>query len=111
AVPRELAGVRLLQRRWDDVAELARAALEAQPGDPQALRLLATARFVRDDRMGALAAWNAVGEPRVDLIRIDGLTRTRTRLAKQLIGVTPGEVLRPPDLLRASSRLAELPSA
>ena len=111
AITRELAGVRLLQRRWPDVADLAAAALEAQPDDAQAWRLLATARFVQDDRAGALAAWNQVGEPRVDLVAVDGLARTRTAVAERLIGIEGGAMLRQDGLVRARRRLAELPAA
>jgi predicted double-glycine peptidase len=108
---RELAGVRLLQRRWPEVVELASAALEEAPSDAHAWRLLATGRFVQNDRAGALDAWNHAGEPRVDLITVTGLTRTRQRVVETLIDVDPGTVLTRERLERAARRLAELPSA
>ena len=111
AASRELAGVRLLQRRWPEVTELATAALDADPHDGYAWKLLATSRFVQDDRVGALEAWNRVGEPRVDLVRIDGLTRTRHRVVEQLIGLGHGDLLTPGAFVRARRRLVELPSA
>jgi hypothetical protein len=111
AASRELAGVRLLQRRWPEVSELAAAAVAADPGDGYAWKLLGTSRFVQDDRAGALAAWNHVGEPRVDLVRIDGLTRTRHRIVERLIGVESGALLTPASFARARRRVGELPSA
>src|SRR5688572_14981021 len=111
AAMRELAGVRVLQRRWPEAADLASAAVEADRADAYAWKVLATSRFVQNDRLGALEAWNEVGEPRVDLVRFDGLTRTRHRAVEQLVHATPGEVLSPGDFVRAGRRLAELPSA
>ena len=111
AAPRELAGVRLLQRRWPEVSDLASAAITADPGDTYAWKLLGTARYVENDRAGALEAWNHAGEPRLDLIRVDGLRRTRQRVVEQLLGVHGGELLTSRSFLRARRRLAELPSA
>ena len=108
---RELAGVRLLQRRWGEVSDLASAALAEDPSDAHAWRLLATSRFVQDDRSGALDAWNHVGEPRVDLIRVDGLVRTRQRIVEHLLPVERNDVLTPERFVRARRQLRELPSA
>jgi hypothetical protein len=111
AVMRELAGVRVLQRRWPEAADLASAAVEADHADTYAWKVLATSRFVQNDRLGALEAWNEVGEPRLDLVRFDGLTRTRHRAVEQLVHTPAGELLSPGDFVRAGRRLAELPSA
>ena len=108
---RELAGVRLLQQRWSEVADLASSVLAQDPRDEYAWRLLATSRFVQDDRSGALDAWNKAGEPRVDLIQIDGLTRTTHRAVERVIGAERGVLLTSGGLARAQRRLAELPSA
>jgi len=110
AVFRELAGLRVVQQRWAEAADLASAALARAPGDEYAARLLGTARFVSDDRLGALAAWNQTREPRIDLIRIDGLTRTRYQVVERYVGLRAGEMLTPGALLRARRRLNELPS-
>ena len=91
AALRELAGVRVLQKRWAEASDLASAATAADGQDVYAWKLLATSRFVEGDRMGALAAWNRVGEPRLDLVRIDGLTRTRHRVVERLLSVDAGE--------------------
>ena len=108
---RELAGIRVLQRRWGEAADLASAALARDHSDEYASKLLATARFVEDDRLGALDAWNQVREPRIDLIRVDGLTRTRQQIVEQVIGLQTGETLTRGALLRGRRRLRELPAA
>src|SRR5688500_9516499 len=111
AAMRELSGVRVRQKRWAEAADLASAAIEADAADTYAWKVLATSRFVQNDRLGALAAWNQAGEPRLDLVRFDGLTRTRHRAVEQLVDANSGEMLSPGDFVRASRRLAELPSA
>ncbi len=111
AAIRELAGVRLLQERWPEVEELSAAAVAQEPSDQYAWRLLATSRFIRNDSLGALDAWNAVREPRIDLIRIEGLRRTRQPVVERLIGVESQSVLTRGLLARSRHRLAELPSA
>jgi len=110
AVFRELAGLRAVQRRWPEAADLAAAALAREPDDGYASRLLATARFIGDDQLGALDAWNQAHEPRIDLIRIDGLVRTRYRVVERHLGLNTGEVLTRRALVRARRRLNELPS-
>lgn len=108
---RELAGVRVLQQRWPEAADLASVALAADRGDTYAWKVLATSRFVQDDRLGALDAWNRIGEPRVDLVQIDGLARTRHRVVERLIDVGSGDLLTPQRFARARRQLADLPSA
>ena len=110
AVFRELAGLRAVQRRWAEAADLAVAALAREPRDEYSSRLLATARFIGEDQLGALEAWNQAREPRIDLIRIDGLMRTRYRVVEQHLGLNTGELLTPGSLVRARRRLNELPS-
>jgi Papain-like cysteine protease AvrRpt2 len=107
---RELAGIRVVQRRWSDAADLAAVALTRDPSDEYAWRLLATARFVTDDPLGALDAWNQAHEPRIDLNRVDGLTRTRYDVVQHLIGLKTGDTLTRSTLLRGRRRLNELPS-
>ena len=108
---RELAGVRVLQKRWAEAEDLAAAAIAAGDDDRYAWQVLGTARFVRDNRLGALAAWNRVSEPRLDLVAIDGLERTRHRVVERLLRLETGAVLTPARLIRARRQLALLPSA
>jgi hypothetical protein len=111
AATRELAGVRLLQKRWTEVADLASAAVALDATDAHAWKLLATSRFVEGDRLGALDAWNRAGEPRLDLISVEGLERTRYRVVERLLDVTPGAVVTRGGFIQATRRLGELPSA
>ena len=108
---RELAGVRLLQRRWPEVSELASAAVAADPMDAYAWQLLATSRFVQNDPGGALAAWNRIEQPHVDLIAVGGLLHTRQRVVERLLGVRSQALLTPRLFDRSERRLKELPSA
>src|SRR5688500_10315000 len=111
AAVRELAGVRVLQRRWADVEALSTAATAADPADAYGWRLLGTSRFVQNNRDGALAAWNRVSEPRMDLLTVAGLDRTRQRVVEQLVDAKPATVVTPDLLLRSERRLRELPAA
>lgn len=108
---RELAGVRLLQRRWPEVADLAHQVLRSDPADSYAAKLLGTSRFVQGDAPGALAAWNLAGEPTIDLISIDGLDRTRFRAVERHMDVRAGTLLTPQLLERTRQQLKELPMA
>lgn len=108
--PRELAGLALLQRRTADAAALASEAVALDPADAHAWRVLATSRFLLRDRAGALAAWNRVTEPRIDLVQVDGLTRTRFRIVADMIDVSPGHVLTPDALAHAERRIGSLPA-
>ena len=111
AAMRELAGVRVLQRRWADVEALSSAATATDPGDAYGWRLLGTSRFVQNNRDGALAAWNRVSEPRLDLLSVAGLDRTRQRVVERLVDVKAGSVVTPNLLLQSERRLGELPAA
>jgi hypothetical protein len=107
---RELAGLRAVQKRWNDAASLAETAVQADSSDAYAWRLLATARFLLDDRPGALAALNQAGEPAVDTIQIAGLRRTRARVIEKTIDLDSGELLSQGALERARRRLNDVPS-
>lgn len=107
---RELAGLRLLQGRAADAVPLARAAVGRDPGDLHAWKILGTAEFLERNQLGALDAWNRTGEPINDLLRLDGLTRTRQRVVSDRLGLTPGTVLDSASLGRARRRLAEVPA-
>ena len=111
AAMRELAGVRVLQRRWADGEALSSAATATDPGDPYGWRLLGTSRFVQNNRDGALAAWNRVSEPKLDLLSVAGLDRTRQRVVERLVDANAGAVVTPNLLLRSERRLGELPAA
>src|SRR5262245_51740179 len=111
AATRELAGLRVLQKRWPEAEDLALTAISADRSDMYAWQVLAVSRFVQNDRLGALSAWNQAGEPRLDLVRIDGLTRTRHRVVERLLSARTDEVLTPGRFMHATRQLASLPSA
>ena len=108
---REAAGVHALERRWPEARRLAQAAVDRDRHDDHAWRILATSAYVLGDVRGALRAWNVVGEPRVDLVTVQGLTRTRHASATALLDVPTDITLSTTRLDAARRRLAELPSA
>jgi Papain-like cysteine protease AvrRpt2 len=107
---RELAGLDVLDQNWTAAAEHARRATAINPGDSYAWQLLATAEYVRHDDLAALAAWNHVGEPRADLIDIEGLEHTRYRVIAGAIGVGPRQLLTPDALRLAERRVRAVPA-
>lgn len=108
---REAAGVFALDENWTEAARLAEEAVARDRGDEHAWRILATARYVGGDPAGALAAWNAIGEPTIDLVNVSGLDRTRHAAASGTLGLTRGSVLTESGLAAANKRLGELPTA
>jgi predicted double-glycine peptidase len=107
---RELAGIRALQGRWPEAPDLAAAAVARGDPDGYASRLLATSRFLSGKPLEALDAWNQAGEPRIDLIRVDGLTRTRYSVVAHATGLATGATLTRNGLLRARRRMREFPA-
>ena len=108
---RELAGVRFLQSQWADASALAARAARLDPHDEEGWELLATSRFLNDQPGGALDAWNRIGRPTVDVVRIEGLRRTRHPVVAGLIDLPPRALLTAEQYERAARRLAELPSS
>ena len=108
---RELAGIRFLQSRWNEAASLAERAAAIAPDDEAGWDLLATSRFLNDQPDAALGAWGRIGRPTVDLVRVQGLARTRQPVTVTVLDLHPNMVLTAASLGRAARRLAELPSA
>lgn len=109
-VLRELAGVRFKQGRHDEVTRLATDYLALVPGDGHAWQLLATSRYLTGDLDGALSAWNQVGRPTVDLIRIEGTRRIRFQAIAGMMALPHGTVLTPSQLARARRRVSDVPA-
>jgi hypothetical protein len=107
---RELAGLDALAAEWPAAAKAARLALERDPRDAHAARILGTSLYLEDDPEGALDAWNRIGEPLIDLINVVGLERTRYEVAARTMGLAPRQLLTRASLAAARRRLAELPS-
>lgn len=109
-VTRELAGLRFRQQRFAEAARLAERSVALDPDDEYGWELLAAARFGAGERDAALAAWNRIGAPRVDLVDIQGLRRTRYGVVAARLGVAPRDTLTPAALHRARRRIAALPT-
>lgn len=74
-----------------------------------AWQLVATARL-RDGQKGrALDAWNRMGEPRVDLVVIEGLERLRWPTVAARLPAEPGDLLTAPGLALGQQRLEATP--
>jgi hypothetical protein len=106
----ELGGVRFLQRRYGEAETLAVRALDRMPRDETAWELLATSRYLQGNLLGALEAWNQIGRPRTDVVRIEGVNRIDHPVIVRRAGLEPREPITPEDFARAQRRLAELPT-
>jgi hypothetical protein len=104
-----LSGVRFSQRRWQEAASLARDALALDPHDAYALDVLGSSLFMENDALGALRAWNQIGKPRVNLVRIEGVRRTRHQAIVEALGIRPNMLLHADAFERARRRLDDLP--
>jgi hypothetical protein len=107
---RELASIEFRRESWAGAQQLAERAVAVDSADAFAWRLLATSRFLAGRREAALDAWNHVGEPRVDLVTVEGLDRTPFRAVADSTGVDAGVRLTPSLLRRAQRRVAALPA-
>lgn len=109
-VLRELAGVRFKQHRVVEATALSEQYVARVPTDPLGWQLLAASRYLSGDREGALEAWNEVGKPTVDLVRIDGAREVRFGMIADAVAVPHGTVLTASQLAMARRRTAELPA-
>jgi hypothetical protein len=73
-------------------------------------RILATAWFLDGSRSRALEEWNALGEPVIDLVLIEGMAATRYRVAADRMSLEHGELLTSRSLALARRRLSQLPA-
>ena len=110
APARELAGVMLLQSRFEEAARWAEEATVLDPQDAHAWRVLASSRFLLDDEEGALRAWTHTDDLAVDLTRIEGLGRTPYQVVATQLDLEVGSRLTNRSLRRARRRVSELPT-
>lgn len=100
--------------RPEEAAEKVRHYLDDRPDDAAhrgtAWEMLASARYLAGDEMGALAAWNVQDQPPVDLVQVRGLRALRYRTVVDPMGIRPRERLTPDGLRLARRRLLQLPS-
>jgi hypothetical protein len=106
---RELAAARFAERRWAEAADLARQAIARDRTDEYAHLVLGASLFMLEDQIGALRAWNAIGQPRLNQVRVEGLHRTRYQIVTDALGLRPNAVLNADAFVRARHRLDELP--
>ena len=107
---REQASAEFRLENWTKAAALASRASALDPADRLTKNLLATSLFLSGRVEAGLAAWNGNGEPRLDLIRIEGLSQSSTRVALQSLGETSGSLLTPARFRRIGRRVEDLPS-
>lgn len=72
-------------------------------------RILATGWFLDGNRSRALEEWNALGEPVIDLVLIEGMAATRYQVAADRMALEPGDLLTSTSLSLARRRLSQLP--
>jgi peptidase C39-like protein len=109
-VLRELAGVRFRQGRQPDATRLAAEYLRRVPSDTLGWQLLASSRYLSTDLNGALDAWNAIGRPAVDLLRVDGLAHMRFAVVADALNTPARQPLTSRALQLAQRRIADLPT-
>ena len=106
----ELAAVRFAQQRLSEAAALADEAVRRNAADAYAWDVLGSTRFKQNDLHRALQAWNRIGKPRLDSVRIEGLSDMRYALVAQALTLSPNAVLTDNRFRFAERRLQQLPN-
>ena len=109
-VVREMAGVRFKQGMHSAAIRLAEEYLATTPKDEAGWQLLAASRYLAGDSPGALAAWNELGRPTVDLLRVDGNRKIRYREIADAASLAPGTLLTPSRLALSQRRVSRVPA-
>jgi hypothetical protein len=107
---REMAALEFRRENWSAAADLAAEAVRRDPLDRFGWKLLATSLFVAGSRQEALAAWNRIDEPHLDLVQINGFERTPSRAVYEYLGEESGTLLTPERLRRVQRRMEALPA-
>jgi hypothetical protein len=105
----ELAGIRFAERQWAQAEKLAGQAVASDPTDRYAWDVLGSSRFMQDNLVGALRAWNQIEKPRIDLVEIDGVRHARYQTIAGALGLAPNALLTADSFRLADRRLNELP--
>src|SRR4029077_14022052 len=71
--------------------------------------VLGSSLFMQNDDVGALRAWNQIGKPRVNRVRIEGLHHTRYQTVAEVMAIQPNMMLTAGLFNRARRRRSELP--
>src|SRR5712692_253098 len=88
----ELAGLRFLEKKYEDAAAGFASALIYQP-DPYAREMLAASLHLAGHTEDALKEWNRLGQPRLDQVEIKGLVHTHDPVARRELTLSPESVL------------------
>ena len=107
---REMAALEFRRESWSAAADLAAQAVRRDPLDKFGWKLLATSRFLAGKRQDALAAWNKIDEPRLDLVQINGFRHMPSRVVYDYLGEEPGTLLTPERFRRVQRRIDALPA-
>lgn len=114
-VLREGAALRFRQGRLDEAQELAFRLLDQDARSEWAWELIASARYVGDDRWGALHAWNRIGRPQAREVRVTAaepegsFVESHPALARAL-EIRPGELITASALVRTERALLAIPA-
>jgi surface antigen-like variable number repeat protein len=103
----ERGGLRFLEARYAEAARDLERALALRE-DPYVRHLLASSLHLAGRRDEALARWNAVGEPRLRSVTIEGLRHTRDAVARREIALEPEQMITQAGLHAARRRLREV---
>lgn len=106
---RERAGITFRRGEYTAAIDLARAYLDQVPADTLARQLLAISEYLGGDPARALASWNRIGQPTLDLLRIDGSRRIRFAVLADAIDLPLNRPLTSAALALAARRLADVP--
>jgi hypothetical protein len=106
----ELAGIRFAQTRLPEAIALAERATRLNAADRYAWDVLGSSLFIQNDPLGALRAWQHAGKPKVDRVRIEGLTLTRYALVAEALDLQPNTLLTERRFAHAERRLGQLPA-
>ncbi len=96
--------------RYGQASSLAERVAGEDPSSRSAWRILAASRYLDGRPLHALSAWNRIGMPRVDLIRVMGAHHTPEPLILGRLGTRNREILTPEALRLASRRAASVPA-
>jgi len=108
--PLRLAREAFEDGRYGQASSLAEGVAHETPSNRSAWRILAASRYLDGRPLDALSAWNRIGMPRVDLIRVMGAHHTPEPLILRRLGTRNREILTPEALRLASRRAASLPA-
>ena len=88
----ELAGLRFLQKKYEDAAAGFASALIFQP-DSYAREMLAASLHLAGHTEDALKEWNRLGRPQLGEIQVKGLVHTRDHVVSRELALGPDGVL------------------